>query len=129
MRKDFRETSKTGAVAWLLQRISAVIVFVLLMIHFYTYHFLSKGKAVTYDQIVAKVTTWWFPLFQFLFLVTALYHGMNGVWVIVEDYVSNRYARLFLYSILLAAALAFFFVGTLTIVKASMLKASQGVAL
>ena len=124
MRKTFRETSKTGAVAWLLQRISAVIVFILLMIHFYTYHFLSQGKAVTYSQVVAKVSTWWFPLFQFIFLVTALYHGMNGVWTIVEDYLANRYARLFCYSVLLAAAIALFFVGTLTIVKAAMLKVS-----
>jgi succinate dehydrogenase / fumarate reductase membrane anchor subunit len=124
MRKNFKETSKTGAVSWLLQRISAVIVFVLLMIHFYTYHFLSQGKAVTYEQVVAKVSSWWFPLFQFIFLVTALYHGMNGVWAIVEDYPANRYARLFFYSVLFTAAVAFFFIGTLTIVKAAMLKVS-----
>ena len=91
MHKNFKQTSRTGAVAWLLQRISAVIVFILLMIHFDTYHFLGKGKAVSYHQVIAKVCNWWFPLLQFVFLVTALYHGMNGVWSVVEDYTASRY--------------------------------------
>ena len=51
MNKDFKQTSRSGSVAWLLQRISAVILFVLLLLHFVTYHFLGKGKAVNYQWV------------------------------------------------------------------------------
>jgi succinate dehydrogenase hydrophobic anchor subunit len=43
MNKDFKQTSRSGSVAWLLQRISAVILFVLLLLHFVTYHLLGQG--------------------------------------------------------------------------------------
>jgi succinate dehydrogenase / fumarate reductase, membrane anchor subunit len=119
MKKDFRQTSRAGAVAWLLQRVTAVILFVLLIAHFITYHFLSRGQAVTYEQIMAKLAHYslWFSLVQFLFLVTALYHGLNGVWAVIEDYVHGRGWRLTLLGILWTVGAALFFIGTLTIVQ------------
>ena len=45
MKKNYKETSKTGALAWLLQRISAIFIFVVLIYHFFVYHFISQGKA------------------------------------------------------------------------------------
>jgi len=123
MKKNFKQTSRRGAIAWLLQRISAAIVFVLLMLHFVTYHFLSRGKAPAYGDVMAKVTSWWFPLLQLVFVTCALYHGLNGVWNIVEDYVSSRFWRLVCYGLILAVGLALFCLGTLTIVRIAYLKA------
>ena len=58
--------------------------------------------------------------------MTALYHGLNGVWSVVEDYTSNRKPwRLVWYSLLLTVgARVLLFVGTLTIVKLYTLKAA-----
>ena len=117
-------TTKQWPTAWLLQRISAVILFVLLLLHFVTYHFLGKGKAVDYHWVMSKVGNWWFPLLQFAFLVTALYHGLNGLWSVLEDYTTNRYGRLAWHGLLLAVGLALLFVGTLTIFKLYTLKVS-----
>ncbi len=119
MNKDFRQTTRSGAVAWLLQRITAIILFVLLISHFVTYHFLSQGHAVTYDQVMAKLARYslWFSLIQFLFLLTALYHGLNGVWSVAEDYVHRRLWRLVLLGALLTLGMALLFIGTLTIVR------------
>jgi len=119
MNKDFRQTSRSGAVAWLLQRITAVILFVLLLCHFVTYHFLSQGHAVTYDQVMGKLARYslWFSLVQFLFLLTALYHGLNGVWTVLEDYIHRRGWRLVLLGVLLTAGVALLFYGTMTIVR------------
>ena len=44
MNKNFKQTSKTGSLAWLLQRLSAVLLFVLLLFHFIVYHFISQGR-------------------------------------------------------------------------------------
>lgn len=117
MNKDFKQTSRSGSLPWLLQRISAVILFVLLLLHFITYHFLSQGRAASYQEIVADARSWWFPLLQFAFLFTALYHGLNGVWSVLEDYTSSRFWRLVWYGLLLTVGTVLLFVGTLTIIK------------
>lgn len=118
MRKTFRETSKKGAVQWMLQRISAVIIFVIVMIHFVTYHMLSEG-AYKYEKVVSKMKSPWFNLMQFLLLCAVLYHGLNGVWMIVEDYIHIKGLRLFLFSLIIVVGVSLFFVGALTIIKVS----------
>jgi len=118
MRKTFRETSKKGAVQWLLQRISAVIIFVIIMIHFVTYHMLSEG-AYKYEKVVSKMKSPWFNLMQFLLLCAVLYHGLNGVWMLVEDYIHIKGIRLFLFSLIIVVGVSLFFVGVLTIIKVS----------
>jgi len=117
MKKNFNQTSKTGAIAWLLQRISAVILFVMLLIHFVTYHFITKG-VVTYAQIVEKMQSSWFNLFQFVFLICAIYHGLNGVWAVSEDYLTSKFWRITVYSVILTVGVALLLVGGLTIIKA-----------
>jgi len=121
MKKNFKETSKTGAIAWLLQRISAVILFILLIYHFVYYHFISAGNYL-WDKVVAKMQSPWFNLLQFIFLVTALYHGLNGIWMISEDYIHNKFRRMFIFGLILMVGLALFFIGVLTIIKISSLK-------
>lgn len=117
MDKNFKQTSRAGAVAWLLQRISAVILFVLLLLHFVTYHFLTQTRSVSYRQVLERAQSWWFPLLQFAFLVTALYHGLNGIWSVLEDYTHSKFWRLVWYGLLVTVGVALLFVGTLTIVK------------
>lgn len=86
------------------------------MAHYITYHFVSKG-AVTYSQIIAKMSSPWFNLTQFLFLICGLYHGLNGVWNISEDYIHNKNWRLFLFAVILVGGLGLLFIGTMTIFK------------
>ena len=126
MRKNFKETSKTGAIAWLLQRISAVVLFVLLIYHFYTYHFISSATP-EWEKVVSKMQSPWFSLIQFLFLTAALYHGLNGVWMVVEDYIHSKFWRIFIFSLILFAGSGLFFVGILTILKISNLELVKGV--
>ena len=122
MDKNFKQTSRSGSLGWLLQRISAVILFILLLFHFITYHFLTTGRSVSYQQVLERAQSWWFPLLQFAFLITALYHGLNGVWSVLEDYTSSKTWRLVWYSLLLTVGVVLLFVGTLTIIKLYTLK-------
>ena len=117
MKKNFKETSKAGAIAWLLQRISAILLFAVLMYHFVFYHFFSQGKAPEWADIAAKMKSPWFNLLQFLFLTAALYHGLNGVWMVVEDYIHSKFWRLVIFSIILLAGASLLFIGTLTLFK------------
>jgi succinate dehydrogenase / fumarate reductase membrane anchor subunit len=121
MKKNFKETSKTGAIVWLLQRISAVVLFVLLMLHFVTYHFITSTTP-GWEKVVSKMQSPWFNLLQFLFLVTALYHGLNGVWMVVEDYIHAKFWRIFIFGLILIVGSSLLFIGTATILKISNLE-------
>ena len=101
---------------WLLQRISAVILFIILIIHFVTYHFISKGF-IPWKDVVSKMQSPWFNLFQFIFLVSALFHGLNGVWMVTEDYIHGRFWRFVIFSLILLVGLCLLFIGTVTIIK------------
>lgn len=121
MKKTFKESSKTGAIAWLLQRVSAVVLFIMLIYHFISYHFISAG-AYSYEKVLAKMQTPWFNLVQFLFLVTALYHGLNGVWTVTEDYIHSKFWRLVIFSVIVLLGVSLLFIGVMTIFKISTLK-------
>ncbi len=116
MKKSFKETSKGGAIAWLLQRVTAVILFIVIIYHFVLYHFISLGH-YPWTDVVAKMKSPWFNLLQFIFLITALYHGLNGVWMVTEDYIHNKTWRMIIFSGIVLLGLALLFVGVLTILK------------
>ena len=121
MKKNFNESSKSGAIAWLLQRVTAVVLFIILMYHFVFYHFISKGN-YPWEEVVAKMQSPWFNLLQFIFLLTALFHGLNGIWMVTEDYIHNKTWRMIIFSLILLGGLALFFVGMLTVFKVQTVK-------
>jgi succinate dehydrogenase / fumarate reductase membrane anchor subunit len=121
MKKTFRESSRTGAITWLLQRVTAVLLFLGVIYHFVYYHFISNGE-YSWKEVVARMQSPWFNLLQFVFLVTALYHGLNGVWMVTEDYIHGKIWRMILFSLILFIGAALFFVGILTIFKIQSLK-------
>lgn len=116
MKKSFKESSKAGAIAWLFQRFTAVVLFVILIYHFVFYHFISKGH-YPWKEVVTKMQSPWFNLLQFVFLLTALYHGLNGVWMVAEDYIHGKILRMIIFSLILLLGFALLFVGVLTIFK------------
>ncbi|MCU0286423.1 MAG: hypothetical protein MUF15_08485, partial [Acidobacteria bacterium] len=78
----------------------------------------SKG-IYPWKEVVAKMQSPWFNLFQFIFLVTALFHGLNGVWMVTEDYIHHRFWRIVIYSLILLVGIALLFIGTMTIIHIS----------
>lgn len=120
MKKRYQDSSNRGALLWFWQRISAIILFVMLMFHFFSYHFVAQGS-YEWERVVLKMRSPWFNLLQFLFLFSALYHGLNGVWMVVEDYVHSRAGRMVAAFFIVLLGISLLFVGTLTIVKISFL--------
>ena len=118
MNKGIKESSKSGGISWFFQRISAVILFVILVGHFVFYHFIQHGK-IQKAEILKYTKYSWFSVIQFLFLICALYHGLNGVWMVVEDYIHHKFLRIFLFFSIILVGIGFLFVGTLTIIKVS----------
>ena len=50
-----------------------------------------------------------------MFLVLALFHGLNGGWTILEDYLKEGWVRVTLFGMVVIAALFLFVLGSMTL--------------
>jgi succinate dehydrogenase / fumarate reductase membrane anchor subunit len=73
-----------GVALWLLQRISAVVLILLLGLHIWASNFATNWASLLRAGI------------DFALLAVALFHGLNGVRTIVLDYGVGGQARRFL---------------------------------
>ena len=73
---SFRE----GGTAWLLQRITAVFLLVVLAFHFFLLHFVHHADEVSFLASSARMENLSYYSLMILFLVTATFHGVNGVY-------------------------------------------------
>lgn len=65
---------------WLWQRITAAFLVVVLAFHFFLLHFVNHASEVTFGMSQARMSQWTYFSLMVLFLVTATFHGVNGVY-------------------------------------------------
>ncbi|QZA89729.1 succinate dehydrogenase [Salinarchaeum sp. IM2453] len=83
-------TFNANTVNWVLQRVTAVVLIVLLAGHWITLHyptgsilgleFPDRAAEITLAGTEARMEEWWYFGAMWLFLVTASFHGINGVY-------------------------------------------------
>jgi succinate dehydrogenase / fumarate reductase, membrane anchor subunit len=100
-------SNNSGAFNWLFQRISGILILIILLIHLGAIHFGFN--------IVDLGTPAW-KVFHLFFVGLLLYHIMNGFWILIEDYVETRWLRLSLFSITWIVGVVFLILGFVTIV-------------
>lgn len=105
---------KTGSTGWLLQRLSGVLLFVLLVTHFVLMHYMGPEKRL-YADVARRFANPLWKTFDLVFLTLALSHGWYGVWGIVQDYVRNGTARILALVLIVTAGLALFSIGIVTV--------------
>lgn len=83
-------------IRWFLQRLTALILAVCLVIHIVVVHF-SFAEIISFDAVARRIKAdnfWVF--FYIVFLSTTLFHGLNGLYEIINDYAPSRNLRLVL---------------------------------
>jgi succinate dehydrogenase / fumarate reductase membrane anchor subunit len=103
-----------GAWRWFFQRVSGITLLVLVLLHFGVTHYFPGGD-VTYLKVTERLSDPSWKFFNLTFLVLALFHGLNGGWTILEDYLEKGWLRVALFGIILIGGLVLLAVGTLTI--------------
>ena len=71
---------KRGGRRWLLQRITAVFLIGVLAFHFFLLHFVNHADQITFLGTQARMSQVGYFATMWLFLVTATFHGVNGVY-------------------------------------------------
>ena len=69
-----------GGTGWLLQRITAAFLVVVLAFHFFQLHFVTHAADVTFAGTQARMENVGYFITMVLFLITAAFHGVNGVY-------------------------------------------------
>ncbi len=85
--------------SWYFFRVSGILLIFLVIIHLIVTHVTTDVACTTYQL-----------------LTLALLHGMNGLRVVIDDYVRGRAARLSLLSAAGTLTLVFFMLGTITLI-------------
>ena len=102
--------------SWYYFRISGVVLLFLVIAHLLIMHVTNDVSCTTYAFIAYRYSNVFWRLFDWLLLTLALTHGMNGLRVVIDDYVRTPNARLWLMSISAVLLLTFFMLGTITLI-------------
>ncbi|MFB6125201.1 MAG: succinate dehydrogenase [Halanaeroarchaeum sp.] len=69
-----------GGTLWFLQRATAAILVVTLMFHFFWLHFVNHAAEISFQGTSYRMSQIGYLLTLLVFLVTAAFHGVNGVY-------------------------------------------------
>ncbi|GCE10935.1 succinate dehydrogenase, hydrophobic membrane anchor protein [Tengunoibacter tsumagoiensis] len=102
--------------SWYFFRASGIVLIFLVIIHLIIMHVTNDVSQTTYAFVASRYANPFWRLFDWLLLTLALTHGMNGLRVVIDDYVRNASLRLWLLSLVGVLLLVFFMLGTITLV-------------
>ncbi len=103
-----------GALLWFFQRVTGVYLAVILFIHVLNLHVLL-GEELSFEAVAGRVATPLWKTVNISFLVVALFHGLYGLWIVLDDYIHRGWLRVFIFGIISLVALVFVTLGVLTI--------------
>ena len=112
--------------SWYFMRISAIGLVCLAIIHLILNHVTTDVACTSYQLIAARYTNPYWRVYDWLLLTLALLHGMNGLRVVIDDYVRTRAWRIRIESLLGIVVLAFFMIGTVTLITFQPVAGSLG---
>ncbi len=95
------------AFNWLFQRISGILIALILVIHL---------GAVHWGVSPVDLGSPFWKFFHLFFVILLLYHILNGFWLIIEDYIHTTWLRVSLFSLTWIVGIAFLILGVVTIV-------------
>ncbi|MCP4576188.1 MAG: succinate dehydrogenase, hydrophobic membrane anchor protein [Deltaproteobacteria bacterium] len=95
------------AWAWLIQRISAVILVIALGLHIGFLHFANAGEPLNYADIMTRLKTPVLISLDILLLIFGLYHALYGLYAVFLDFDSGNKERIVVLGVLILMGLGF----------------------
>ena len=114
-----RRTRPTGGIelyAWLFMRVSGIVLIIMVLIHFAIMHVITDIHDINFAFVAKRFATPFWISYDLAMLILALFHGLNGLRTIIDDYVSSRPWRVMWLSALYVVGLVFLVVGAVTLV-------------
>jgi succinate dehydrogenase / fumarate reductase membrane anchor subunit len=91
-RRSVKIQSNFERNAFMFMRVSGIALLILAVGHMIFQHVLNSSTNLTIQFVAEQWNTWGWKVFDFLLLIFAVSHGVNGLRNILEDYVHNKTA-------------------------------------
>jgi succinate dehydrogenase / fumarate reductase, membrane anchor subunit len=116
-RPEPRRPYKAGAEArsWAFMRLSGLLLLFFALVHFAITHIVNDVVETDYDFVAERWHNPAWRVFDWMLLVLALSHGLNGLRWIVDDYVRTPRRNKAVKGVLYGLTAVLVVVGTLTI--------------
>ena len=85
MKAETVATHRGGMWAWLLQRITAILIIVCLAIHLVLTHIFNIGE-LDYDNVANRLAHAGVIAVDIILLASGIYHALNGLRMVLMDY-------------------------------------------
>jgi succinate dehydrogenase / fumarate reductase membrane anchor subunit len=108
--------SRFETFSWYFFRWSGIALLFLVIIHLVIMHVSNDVSTTTYDFVAHRYANPFWRVYDLLLLTLGLLHGLNGLRIMVDDYVRSNGWRVVAQSVVAFTALAFWLMGTMTIV-------------
>ena len=102
---------------WVFMRLSGLLLLFLAVGHMVLMHLVHTVEEVSYEFVVARFATPFWRGYDWLMLSLAMLHGVNGMRIIINDYVHRSRLRILTLRVLYGAAVLLFLVGTWVLVS------------
>ena len=109
------ERPSNEAWSWLFMRVSGLALVFLALVHFALTHIVTDVADTGSGFVDERWANPLWRLFDWALLTLALFHGLNGLRWIIDDYVRSSRRRAVVKSTLYALSLSLFAYGSLTI--------------
>ena len=101
----------SGSYAWILQRVTAVLLIAFLGTHFYIAHFAPVGEAITFEVVTNRLQNALLVFVDAGLLAIVIYHALNGLRNVIMDFNIGRRAERALAFVLVIVGLVAFVYG------------------
>lgn len=108
--------SRFETFSWYFFRWSGIALIFLVIIHLILVHITTDVGKTNYDFVAHRYANPFWRVYDLLLLVLGLLHGLNGLRVIVDDYVRSNFWRIAAQSVVAFTAVTFLLMGSLTII-------------
>ncbi len=100
---------------WLFMRVSGVILMFLTLGHLAIQHVFNDVNELSFDFVVARWSSAFWRTWDWLLLVLAVLHGVNGARVMIDDYVRRPGRRLAVFWLIYSVAFVTIALGTIVV--------------
>lgn len=106
----------SGAKNWYMQRITGILLVVVLIGHYILMH-ATPDSGHTYQAVMDRLRQPMWKVIDLTFVTLGLWHGLNGTWNVIRDYELRPWMTNTIYTIIILIALVFWFIGINTILS------------
>ena len=90
---DLTARKSSGSWSWLLQRVTAAVLILLLAWHVIVLHWVRPGGDIAFGSVTIRLQTALYMVIDYGLLGFALYHGLNGVRNVLLDFTFGQRAQ------------------------------------